>query len=431
MQGRESSANKKEEISKRKKRKRQSFSDFLDEQSKKRRTDESLITKEESQRIEDEIRAGNRKQLVEDFKTVLFDCQQTGNNFIQQIIEFARVEYGVSSLQEYHHFLEKMGLELSVSETNSQTEVALRENNTTILSFCMTSSEPGISHPQPADKLMDDYNSAEIIIPPQKLKKIYSCEEQTNDTKLNLAISYAYLAPNGLGDMKEGIQLFEIPPTEDNCQSYCGLGYGDTGGGLQNEWWNPDNSYVQLFDVNDVSCRKGFEKIFQYGDDNNHLARQWGDGTILHKMGATHYGASPIYRVADPNHPYIIKSYGPIRKIWIKPHPKEIPIPYFRWQSTHLYNYVGNGHGCIKKRTTYTLNDLKQFGDNKWQVYYEKLVPYTATTLTMSTSQPSPTLTNKPFCFFHNKKYLNAISFLCNQAASTQFSPSNPGYFNW
>lgn len=186
-------------------------------------------------------------------------------------------------------------------------------------------------------KIMEVYNQAEIITPPEKLKKIYSCKEQTNDTKLNLAISYSLFMQENpiLPPLKKGMQLFEIPPTEDNCRSYCGLGYGFAESGLQNQWWNRDDSYILLSDINDVSCRKGFEKVFQYGGQSkylatsNHLARQWGDGSILHKIGCTEHGATPVFRVADPSHYNIVEVYGSITKIWIKPYPTEIPVPIY------------------------------------------------------------------------------------------------------
>lgn len=254
------------------------------------------------------------------------------------------------------------------------------------------------------NNILEDYNKAEIINPPSKIPKIFSCPEQSEQTKLNLAISYSYIAENQLANHKKGIQLFEIPPTEDNCQAYCGLEYDYKEGGCGEEWWNPDDSWVVLPNTTDVSCHKGFEKVFQYGGPNNHLARQWGDGTILHKDGCTSFGATPVLRALDSNQPYIINNYGTIEKIWIKPYPPEVPEPYLRWQSTHFHDYVGSAYDCWKSNTL-SLDYLKKNGDQKWQHYYDQM---------KKSESSSPSVWNLHCNLFYKQQNTNALAQLGN-----------------
>lgn len=110
---------------------------------------------------------------------------------------------------------------------------------------------------------------------------------------------------------------------------------------MANEWWEPKASegWVKLPNNTDFSCKTGFEKVFCYAYERDgsltHCTRQWGDGTVLSKMGQTRDGATPVYRVMDPSHPSIIKPYGSIQSIWIRPYKNGVvPLPSFRRQST-------------------------------------------------------------------------------------------------
>lgn len=69
---------------------------------------------------------------------------------------------------------------------------------------------------------------------------------------------------------------------EENCQAYCGNRYNSNE--CYDEWWYPDDTWVELTNLTDFSCHKGFEKVYSYTRANHHLARQWGDGTSLGKL---------------------------------------------------------------------------------------------------------------------------------------------------
>jgi hypothetical protein len=192
---------------------------------------------------------------------------------------------------------------------------------------------------------LTQYYAAEIIIPPTQLDPIFVAPLQNNETLANLAISYAFIVPHE----RPNLQLFEIPFSSENCKSYCGKGYEKNKQGVS-EWWLPDsaNHWILLPNKTDFSCRKGFEKVYCYATDPNayagHCTRQWGDGTVLSKMGRPIDGATAVFRVIDPLHRSITDTYGPIVSIWIRPYREGlVPTPFFRDQSTYHKAYVD---GC-------------------------------------------------------------------------------------
>ena len=131
--------------------------------------------------------------------------------------------------------------------------------------------------------------------------------------------------------------------------------------GLQKEI-EPDQlmslRWIKLDNKEDFSCREGFEKVYVYW---SHFARQWGDGTTLYKAGHVLGGATPVYRCIDPNHPFIIKPYGPVLAVYIRPYQdKDVPIPRFRFQSICL------GQKIRKSEYSFSPN----FNGLDWLSYY-------------------------------------------------------------
>lgn len=263
----------------------------------------------------------------------------------------------------WHH--SSLSLFLSPDERNTCEEYPK------IISSFMPEHKTTLSSEE-IETTLKDYKSANIISAPDKLDNIFVHPKQTEITLMNLAVTYSsILVAHCENDerLSHNLQLFEIPSTTQNCKSYCGNGYNNRN--CFNSWWTPDESWLELDNSEDFSCREGFEKVFIYGSDGRHMARQWGDGTILHKMGETRFGATPVYRVTDPNHPLITYTYASVYKIYIRRCPHgAVPAPSFNDQSTWRrarVDFLG------REKSSLNLDALKGEGDQQWKTYYEEI----------------------------------------------------------
>lgn len=224
-------------------------------------------------------------------------------------------------------------------------------------------------------KIVAAYSEAPDIIPPESLPGVFFCEKQTHQTQANLVYSWILLnksqhiqeyysiktpliSENSYQQFTGSLQLFSVPiGIFDNCHAYTARSYTDeliaspnTPLLYQGAWGNryltdlKSHGYVRLESNQDFRCKYGFEKIYEY--ERDHTARQWGDGTTLHKIGKVENTQTPVLRVIDPHHPYITQSYGKVKAIWVKPYADQasVPEPYLRFQSTRInqnYAYVG------------------------------------------------------------------------------------------
>jgi len=208
-------------------------------------------------------------------------------------------------------------------------------------------------------QLMLQYETAEIVVPPETLSPIYISKHQSDATLKGLAVSYSLIPKQ----YREGCQLFEVPLIADDCQRYCGRGYSllsDTEG----PYWDREG-WEQLADKTDFSCRKRFSKVFVY---DCHYGRQWGDGTILEKFGYTRYGATPVYRFTDPNHPFIVKCCGPVESVWIQKLDQEAPCPSYRFESTYA------GGDCIDCELSSSLDEVLLSSVTPYEEIYADLL---------------------------------------------------------
>lgn len=171
---------------------------------------------------------------------------------------------------------------------------------------------------------------------------------------------------------RQGLQLFEVPNNDENCKEYCGKGYGNNKG--VSAWWVPTEAegWIQLPNNTDFSCKMGFEKVFCYAyevaGNITHCTRQWGDGTILSKMGQTRDGATPVYRVMDPQHPSLVEAYGPVHSTWIRPYQNgTVPVPFFRGQSTFQGGPV---YFC---KSWQNIEQVREMATLDWKVLLEEL----------------------------------------------------------
>jgi len=220
---------------------------------------------------------------------------------------------------------------------------------------------PKTDHVSNATQILLDYEISPILSSPAELEPIYVSTEQSDKSLKGLAISYSLLP---LQYRDKGCQLFEVPETNDNCLQYCGRGYSSSTS-LSSGWWNPTEDWVQLADKTDFSCRQSFEKIFVYA---KHIGRQWGDGTILEKMGRTKFGATPVFRFTDPHHPYITHGYGEVQSVCIRKSQEPIPPPFYRFESTYT---TGKCSQCDEFRSE---EDVILSSITPWTDIYEKLV---------------------------------------------------------
>ncbi|WP_259425741.1 CBU_2028 family Dot/Icm T4SS effector [Coxiella burnetii] len=181
-----------------------------------------------------------------------------------------------------------------------------------------------------------------MIEPPKELPPIFVTPQTSDESLQNLAITLSTFPIEN----REGVQVFEVPKIADDCRSYVGRGYeayqDTTAKNPQGPAWEPDSTWIKLESNNDFTCRKGFEKVYVY---EGHYARQWGDGTILEKLGSTHWGATPVVRLIDPHAPIVKKYYGEVKEIWIRPYQQGlVPIPYLRAQSSYRRGPFGKHH---------------------------------------------------------------------------------------
>lgn len=182
-----------------------------------------------------------------------------------------------------------------------------------------------------------------LITPPSSFTPIFEDPQQSPESYENLQLSLSYICATEKEALWDGnIQLFSIPNTSHDCYTYCMAGY--TNNLAEESKADKDNlfglgeaaGWIKLEDPTDFSCKPGFEKVFVY--ENGHYARQWGeDGSVLSKHGMTRYGATPVYRTNSPAHPFITKTYGEVKEVWIRKSATPIPAPFFREQSVWIH----------------------------------------------------------------------------------------------
>ncbi|AAO91597.1 CBUA0020 family Dot/Icm T4SS effector [Coxiella burnetii] len=217
-------------------------------------------------------------------------------------------------------------------------------------------------------KLLEAYQNAVLIEPPKELPPIFVTPQTSDEPLQNLAITLSAFPIENRG----GVQVFEVPKIADDCRSYVGRGYDayeDTAAkGPQGPAWKPDSTWVKLESIEDFACRKGFEKVYVY--EGHHYARQWGDGTILEKLGSTHWGATPVVRLIDPHALIVKKYYGEVKEIWIRPYLHgSVPIPYLRAQSSYRRGPFGNYHlfkSVYKKEIV-----IQKMTKDDWEPHYQ------------------------------------------------------------
>ncbi|MCW5589447.1 MAG: hypothetical protein KIT27_07245 [Legionellales bacterium] len=241
--------------------------------------------------------------------------------------------------------------------------------------------------------VLEQYQTATLINPPQQLSSIFITPAHTLESIRNLAITYAVYQKDFNVQMENDatIQLFEVPVMDACCLRYTLLGYDFLDNTQLNKEltsmvdWRVDDlikeGWVKLDDPKDFSTHQGFEKIFFYHNSNvgtySHFTRQWGDGTVLSKDGTPTCGATPVVRALSPEHAVITARYGEVRATYIRPYHKnfnellsakptaEVPVPYLRWQSSHLYAFVSSEYAfsSLEKVIARADNYLNYFND--------------------------------------------------------------------
>lgn len=70
------------------------------------------------------------------------------------------------------------------------------------------------------ERVLATYTTASEILLPSHLDNVF-VDPRHDDTSLeNLAISYSIIS----AQYRQGLQLFEVPTSDDNCKAYCGNG---------------------------------------------------------------------------------------------------------------------------------------------------------------------------------------------------------------
>ncbi|MBA4696608.1 MAG: hypothetical protein H2069_04365 [Legionella sp.] len=301
-------------------------------------------------------------------------CQILGNE-IDKVSKGGETEALYHTILDYsYHFKftssNKEDLDLSQESSGESSQISIFDEPKDITPTEIPIDNHKLNAEKPLDttpaldkeSILEKYRNSQTILPPNDLEPIFFSPEQDQETKDNLSISYIYLQKKIFTNEEhtKNLQLFEIPNTHHNCQSYAQWGHSSHKYHENDDArWNPsvEEGWVELKDSSDLACKKGFEKVIEYGGRNNHLGRMYGDGTILHKMGNTKYGATPVLRVTDPYHPYIMLVYRQPTKVWIKPSSSEVvPQPCFRWQSVHYLACCLFGKPNLAK----SLEDIKR-----------------------------------------------------------------------
>ena len=225
-----------------------------------------------------------------------------------------------------------------------------------------------------------DFSRAKMVRPPDELDPILVDPNESDESLQNLAITYSCIPEI----FRKNVQLIEVPPIPDGCQTFCARGYHPYDPKPPDPW-KPDSTWTELANKTNLVCKKGFEMVIFY--KKGHFVIGLGDGTYFQKCGDPIAGATMVIRVLNPNHPYITSTYGLIHRVWIRRfRDGDVPPPKKRClESSYLYGpSEGAIHHFSKKEVIRTL------ANDPWEPHYEAAKKRQQELLQQSLQLPPP-----------------------------------------